>query len=264
VAAGGGQFDDLIEYRGEPFVNVPLWNTLEAGAGWVARYRQQELEDFRDPFFFDSGPSVSLLYTNQSSYQYRDPAWGVSFGGTATFFREDLGGDRDQEEYFSFAEFSFDIVQDWIVWTRVTYEHLEADVLLFDELLDIDPVVRGAEDLEGTRRAAATMELRFPIWRDFLWKPVEIIGLGEWLLLKDLRGFAFGQVGSVGFRPEDTFDPDFRAVSAGIGLRLDLSVMIWPIINLRVPVRLEGWWAAVDQEGEELHGEIGGSIVIGY
>jgi hypothetical protein len=108
------------------------------------------------------------------------------------------------------------------------------------------------------------MELRFPIWRDFLWKPVEIIGLGEWLLLKDLRGFAFGQVGSVGFRPEDTFDPDFRAVSAGIGLRLDLSVMIWPIINLRVPVRLEGWWAAVDQEGEELHGEIGGSIVIGY
>ncbi len=264
ATVGGGQFDDLIEFRGEPFVNVPLWNTLEAGAGWVARYRQQEFDDFRDPHFFDSGPSVSLLYTNQARYQLRDPAWGVSFGGTASVFREDLGGDRDQEEYFAFGEFSFDLVQDWIVWTRVTYEHLEADVLLFDELLEIDPVVRGARDLEGTRRAAATLELRFPIWRDFLWKPTELIGLGEWLILKDLRGFAFGQAGTTGFAPEDTFDADFAAASAGLGLRLDLSIMIWPIVNVRVPARLEGWWAAVDQAGEELRGALGGAITVGF
>jgi Tol biopolymer transport system component len=264
ATAGGGQFGDLIENRGEPFVNVPLWNTLEVGAGWVARYRQQEFDDFPDPHFFDSGPSVSLLYTNQASYQRRDPAWGASFGGTASMFREDLGGDRDQEEYYTFAEFSFDLAQDWIVWTRATYEHLEADVLLLDELLEIERVVRGARDLEGTRRAAATLELRFPIWRDFLWKPTEAIGLGEWLILKDLRGFVFGQAGTTGFAPEDTFDPDFGAVSAGIGLRLDLSVMIWPIVNVRVPARLEGWWAAVDQAGEDLRGAVGGAIVVGF
>jgi hypothetical protein len=264
ATAAAGRFDDLVEYRAEPFVNYPLWNTLEVGAGWVARYREQIFDDFPDPHFFDSGPSASLLYTNQASYQLRDPAWGAAFGGTATFFREDLGGDRTQEEYFAFTETSFDVVQDWIVWTRLTYEHLEADVLLLEELLEIERVVRGAEDLEGTRRAAVTLEFRFPIWRDMLLQPGELIGLGEWLILKDLRGFAFGQAGTTGFAPEDLFDDDFGAASAGLGLRLDLSFMLWPIVNLRVPVRLEFWWAIVGQDEEAARGDVGGGFVVGF
>ena len=138
------------------------------------------------------------------------------------------------------------------------------DVLLVDELLDIATVVRGAEDLEGTDLGGAVLELRFPLWRDFLWQPLELIGLGEWLILKDLRGFAFGQGGFAGFRPEDAQDGAFGAWSVGGGLRLDLSVMIWPIVNGRVPIRLEGWWAFVNQAGREDRGEVGFGFTLGF
>jgi hypothetical protein len=259
-----GQLGDVTEHRAQPFVDVPLWNSLAVGGGWVGRYRLQEVDDFADPHFFDSGPSATLLYTTLDSYQTRDAAWGVAFGGTGTWFREDLGGDRDQSEYLGFGEFAFDLAQDWIVWTRASYEKLVAEVLLEDEVLEIEGIVRGAEDLEGTDRGVVTVELRFPIARDFLWKPLELIGLGEWLILKDLRGFAFGQAGFAGFRARDALDDDFGAASAGLGLRLDLSIMIWPILNTRVPVRLEGWWAIVGQDEDDARGALGGGLVVGF
>ncbi len=264
ATAFSGQAGDLVEHFGRPFVDFPLWNTLEAGGGWIGRYRLQEEEDFPDPHFFDSGPSASLRYSNLDSYQNRDAAWGLAFGGTGAWFREDLGGDRDQTEYFLFGETAFDLAQDWIVWTRVAYEKLIAEILLREELLEIDPVVRGAEDLEGIERGAVTLELRFPILRDFLWQPLEPIGLGEWLILKDLRGFAFGQVGFAGFEIQDAFDDDFGAASAGLGLRLDLSLMIWPVINGRAPIRLEGWWAIVGQDNDDARGAVGGGLIVGF
>lgn len=264
ATAAAARIDDWVEYVGRPFIDFPLWNTLEVGGGWTARFREQIEEDFRDPHFFDSGPTGTILYSNLDSYQNRDPAWGLAFGGTATFFREDFGGDRDQTEYFAFGECAFDLAQDWIVWSRVTYEKLITRILLREELLDIEPVVRGSEELEGIERGSVTVELRFPIARDFLWKPLELIGLGEWLILKDLRGFGFGQAGYVGFEVQQAWDDDFGAASAGLGLRLDLSIMIWPVINVRAPVRLEGWWGIVGQDEDDPRGAIGGGIVVGY
>jgi hypothetical protein len=254
----------LKEIHLEPFVDVPLWPFAEAGVGWVGRYREQE-ETGRDPDFTDSGPSVSFRFSNQDSYQLRDPAWGFAFGGTATFFRDHLGGDRDLAEYLGFFEASHDIVQDVILWGRVTYEKkVGRGPFLESELLDIENGVRGAEDLEGLERGVASVEVRFPLFRDFLFKPLELIGLGEWLVFKDLRGFAFGQAGYVGTEFQQYKDDDFGAASAGVGLRLDFSFMLWPIVNLRVPTRLEVWWAIVGQDEDPARGAVGAGVTIGF
>jgi hypothetical protein len=264
VSALAGREDDFQELAARGFVDVPVWTTLTVGGAWTVRERTQYSDAFPDASFLDSGPTAALLFSNRESYQRRDEAYGLAFGGTASWFREDFGGDRDQNEYFGFAEFSFDLAQDWIVWTRASYQKYVTDVLLADELLDIGSVVRGAEDLKGTDLAGVTLELRFPLWRDFLWQPLELIGLGEWLILKDLRGFLFGQAGFAGFRPEDAKDEAFGAACAGAGLRLDLSFMVWPVVNGRVAIRLEGWWAFVAQELRGDHGEVGFGFTLGF
>ena len=260
----GGRLGDLTEARAEGFLELPLWTTITTGAGWVGRFRDREEDDVPDPHFFDSGPTASVFYSNQMSYQLRDRAWGFAFGGTATVFREDFGGDRDLNEYFGFFEVSRDVAQDVILWSRLTYEKLVGDEFLEDEILELDDILRGAEDLEGLERGVVTLEARFPIWRDLLWKPLEIIGLGEWLILKDLRGFVFGQAGYAASELSDIRFRDYWAASTGVGLRLDLSFMLWPVVNLRVPVRLEGWWALVGQHDDDARGAVGGGFVLGF
>ena len=108
------------------------------------------------------------------------------------------------------------------------------------------------------------LELRFPIYRDLLWKPLELIGLGEWLILKDLRGFVFGDFGWIAENVGSIVHERYVAYSAGVGLRLDLSFMLWPVVNGRVPIRLEGWWAFVGQPHEPNRGVIGGGFTIAY
>ena len=265
VTGSAGRSGDLQEFAAQPFVNYPLWNTLTLGTGWIVRERTQIVDDFPDPDFLDSGPGASLLFNNQAGYQRRDPAWGVSFGATAVRFDEDLGGDRDLKEYFGFFETQTDLVgEDWILWGRVTYEELDGKIFLKDELLEIEGVVRGAEDIKGIIRSSASVEFRFPLWRDLLWKPLELIGIGEWLLIKDLRGFVFGQAGSTVVFNDDVFDDDSAAASAGVGLRLDISFMLWPIANARVPTRLEVWWAIVGQDEDDPRGAFGFGWIIGF
>lgn len=262
--AAGGRLGDLTEIRGEPFVDLPLWTTVTTGVGWVARYRDQEEEEIPDPHVFDSGPTASLFFSNRTGYRYWDSSWGFAFGGTASFFREDFGGDRDLNEYFGFVEGAYDFVQDWTLWCRATYEKLVGPAFLEAEILELGDVLRGAEDLEGLERGVVSLEFRFPLWRDLLWKPLELIGLGEWLILKDLRGFAFGQAGYAGTEFSQARDDDFGAASAGLGLRLDFSFMLWPLVNLRVPARVEVWGAIVGQDEDDPRGAVGGGFVVGF
>ncbi len=259
-----GRSGDLIEGGAQPFVNVPLWPFMEVGAGWMGRYREE-----RDGYdyvadYFDSGPVASFRFSNQDGYQYRDPAWGWAFGGSAAWLSDHLGGERERREYFGFLEISLDFVQDLILWTRVRWEKAVGREFLEAELLEIEGAVRGARDLEGVEGGAVTVELRFPIWRDLLWKPFEFLGLGEWLILKDLRGFAFGDAGYVGWEFRHARDDDFGAASAGLGLRLDFSFMLWPLVNGRVPVRLEGWWAIVGQDERDARGAAGWGVQLGF
>lgn len=265
ITAGISQQGDLFQEIAQPFVDLPLYTTITTGAGWIVRRREEDEDDAPDPEVRDSGPVASFLFSNQMSYQLRDPAWGFTFGGSAAYLSEDLGGERELREYFGFVEASTDLLgQDWIVWTRVTYEKLVTRELLETELLDLEVLVRGAEDLEGTDRGVASLELRFPIWRDLLWKPLELIGLGEWLIIKDVRGFVFGQVGFAGLEFDHARDDDFGAASAGLGLRFDFSWMLWPITNLRVPTRAEVWWAIVGQDEDDARGEVGFAFVLGF
>ena len=228
------------------------------------RQQSEYFDDARGNYVFDSGPMVSALYTNQRSYHPGDPAWGFSVGGSASIFSEEFGGEREFNEYFAFLETSATVFdQDVILWTRVRMEQLKSRRFLDEEFLKIQQFVRGARRLEGIYAWADSTELRFPIYRDFLWKPLELIGLGEWLILKDLRGFACST--APGWRPTSEIS---STTSASPGAPASAcgwtSRSCWPIVNLRVPIRLEGWYAFVSQPFEDHRGVFGGGFSIGY
>jgi hypothetical protein len=263
ATAEARRMGEIYEASVGPSVELSFWSLFTVGVGWAGRYRTEVEEGRNEPHFFDSGPSVSFLFSSQRGYQPRDPACGFAFGGSAALFREEFGGQRNLDEMFAFLEASTDLAQDWIVWSRVTFEKLQARALLEDESLKIREVVRGARGLEGTERGVASVEFRFPIWRDLLLEPLEVIGLGEWLILKDLRGFLFGQAGYAGPGIRIARD-ESSALSVGIGLRVDFSFMLWPVVNARVPTRIEVWWACVSQENEPVRGAVGVAFQLGF
>lgn len=261
------EFLSTTQLQSEAFATLPLLTTLEVGAGWVARYREESVTG-PNPHFFDSGPVASFEFSDQWttpwSYQPRDPAWGIDFGGSAAFFRQEFGGDRDLDEYSGFFQASYDVAQDWILWSRVSYQKLKGVIFLTDELYRIQYGVRGAEGLLGTQLGSASVELRFPIWRDLLWQPLGFMGLEEWFILKDLRGFFFGQGGFTGFKFSDAWNGPNQATSVGAGLRFDFSLLVWPVVNGAAPIRIEVWGAYVEQEIEPRRGAVGFSIILGY
>lgn len=265
VTAGAARDDDTLTSLATGFINLPLLETLEVGAGWTVRNRSEYFEPPPSAYVFDSGPTASLLYSNLRGVHPRDASWGLSAGASATVFSEDFGGERELNEYYAFVESAHQVIdQDLILWVRGTWQRLVGRRLFDDEFSDMRQLVRGADgDLEGLSAYAAHVELRFPIYRDFLWKPLELIGIGEWLILKDLRGFVFGDLGWEVTRVGGMHEV-FRAWSAGVGLRLDLSFMLWPVVNGRVPLRLEGWWAHVGQPFEENRGVFGGGFTLGF
>jgi Tol biopolymer transport system component len=268
ATADVGTFLSINQYEAEAFVEVPLLTTITTGVGWLGRYREENVSGGPNPHFFDSGPTVSIEYNNQfiNPYSYTgwEPKWGIDVGGTASFFRPSFGGDRNLDEYSVFIQGTYDVVQDWTLFSRVAWQKLRGSIFLSDELLKIQYGVRGAIDFEGTELGSFTLEFRFPIWRDFLWEPFDFVGLGDWFIFKDLRGFFFGQAGYTGFRIDNATNDRFQAFSAGAGLRFDFSFMLWPIVNARVPIRLEVWGAYVSQEGLPKRGAAGVGFILGY
>lgn len=265
VVGFAGRDTDTLTTGATGFVNYPLLQTVEVGAGWTVRNRSEYFDPPPSAYVFDSGPTASVVFSNLTGVHPSDPSWGISIGGTATTFKEEFGGDRELDEYLAFLETAGQLIdQDLILWFRSTWERKVGRRFFDDEFFKMGRIVRGANNsLEGLEASAAHLELRFPIYRDFLWKPLELIGLGEWLILKDLRAFGFADLGwettNVG-----GFHQDYWAYSTGIGLRLDLSFMLWPVVNGRVPIRLEGWWAFVGQPGETNRGAVGGGFTIGF
>jgi hypothetical protein len=138
------------------------------------------------------------------------------------------------------------------------------DGVLEDELLDLDRIVRGSPSREGLQRGALSLEFRFPLWRDVLFKPLELIGIGEWWIIKDFRGFAFAQAGYAGTEIEQARDDDQGIASAGAGLRMDFSLLLWPVVNGRFPLRLELWGALVGEDEKDPRGEWGGWLSFSY
>ena len=246
---------------GGPFLEIPygiFWH-----AGWVGRETHEFDSDLPDPHAFDSGPNLAVAYSCELGVNGRDPSWGFFIGGNAFWFRDHLGGDRDLTEYTSVFETSYGVKQDWLLWLRLSYAK-KIGPLLDSEALEIESAVRGSKRLEGTDVGGMTLELRFPLWRDLFLMPLEFIGLGEYLLFKDLRGFVFGDAGFAGASEADIDDREHGAVSAGVGLRVDLFAFAWPVWNQRTPIRLEFWYARVGMTREAPGNEFGVGFVLGY
>jgi hypothetical protein len=260
AAIDGQSFGSLRTASAGAFVELPF--PLLVQAGWRARETHEFDADVRDPHAFDSGPTAALFFSNLTGVQPRDPSWGFAIGGSVAWFREGLGGDRDLAEYTGVVETSLALAQDWLLWLRAD-ETKKVGPLLSSEVLEIKSAVRGATDMDGTDLGRVTLELRFPIWRDLFFMPLEILGLGEYLLVKDLRGFLFGDAGFAGLEIGDA-NREHGAASAGAGLRVDLFGFAWPVINVRVPVRLEIWFARVGQGGRGPEDDVGFGFVLGY
>ncbi|MBI4563418.1 MAG: PD40 domain-containing protein [Planctomycetes bacterium] len=235
---------EFTSFAAGPFVEYPLIPGISTSVGWLARHSRTDLDDAPDDAATDSGPSVSLSVRRQSGWLIFDPSWGFSAHVQASFFKESFGGDRTLAEYGASLEYSYAVLQDLIVWTRGTGLK-KVGPLLEDEPYEIEMAVRGADFFEGSELGSGKIELRFPLVRDLLFMPMELVGLGEYLLLKDLRGFGFADVGFVG-GGGDTH----RAYSGGVGLRVDLFVLLWPLTTIRAPLRLEVWraWGRQDED----------------
>ncbi|HLY75539.1 MAG TPA: hypothetical protein VKU80_15570 [Planctomycetota bacterium] len=256
---------NLLESGATGFVDVPILETLEVGAGWTVRNRSEYFAPPPNVYLLDSGPTVSALFTNLQGVHAYDPSWGLAIGGSASDFRPEFGGERELRDYSGFLETSHPVFdQDLLLWFRSTWARQVGREFLSDEFFKMGHIIRGANNsLRELDALGEHFEVRFPLYRDFLWKPLELIGLGEWLILKDLRAFGFGDLGWVG-TDVGNFHQDYWAYSAGVGLRIDLSFMLWPVVNGRVPIRLEGWWAFVGQPYEANRGVLGGGFTVGF
>ena len=257
-----GRIGDVQEITGGAYAIVPLLPTFSLLGGWSVRERHDlENEPFLD--FTDSGPLAGFLWSNQSGVQARDPSWGMAGGATFFYYDETFGGDRDLYETFTFLEMSHDFAQDWILGARLTYTSLDGGPFLQDEDLALKRSIRGVEeDFEGRDMAVLSVELRFPIVRDLNFMPFDWMSVGETFLLKDLRGFVFVQGGHAADHFSDFERGRNGAASVGAGIRVDTFFMIWPIVNTRVPARIEFWWAWVMQDEVRPGTEFGVGITL--
>jgi len=263
LGAEAGRWGELEEARVEPSVELTFWQLLATRFAWTGRYRTEVESGPEEPDFFDSGPTLSFRFSSQQSYEAFDPAWGTAFGASVSGFRKSLGGERDLDEISAYLEISTELEHDLILWSRFSVEKLRSRDLLEDENFKIREAVRGARGMEGPVRGVASLELRFPLYRELQWAPLEDLGLGGWLLFKDFRGFGFLQAGYAGVGPGggNELTP---ALSAGVGLRIDLVVMPWPVAVARVATRVEFWWACVTQEDRATRGALGAGFQVAF
>jgi hypothetical protein len=263
VGAQAGRWGELEEAKVEPSVELTFWQLLSTRVAWTGRYRAEHESGPEEPDYFDSGPTLSFRFSSQQSYEAFDPAWGTAFGASFSGFRKSLGGERDLDETSAYLEISTELEHDLILWSRLSFEKIHSRDLLEDESFKIREVVRGARGMEGPVRGVMSLELRFPLYRDLQWAPLEDLGLGGWLLFKDLRGFGFLQGGYAGLGPGGGTEltPVF---SAGVGVRIDFALMPWPVAVARIATRVEFWWACVSQEDRATRGAVGAGFQVAF
>ena len=132
----------------------------------------------------------------------------------------EVGSDRARLNYSGEVRFYQSLWEDWVVAARLRgYKTNGHDA----EDRGLKGFVRGygSGDPQGTDLLAASVELRFPVWRDIDWALP-----GQVLLVKDLRAFVFFDI-AVLSAEENILNMVLYPVreewhhSAGFGLRLD-------------------------------------------
>ncbi|MBI2920930.1 MAG: PD40 domain-containing protein [Planctomycetes bacterium] len=154
----------------------------------------------------------------------RDPIAGYAVGLAVETLLPEVGSDRARVNYSGDLRGYVELWEDWVVAARLrgfkTNGHDAEDVGLKDYVRGY-----GSGEPQGTDLLAATVELRFPLWRDIDWALP-----GQVLLVKDLRAFVFFDI-AVLSSEENILNMLLYPVreewhhSAGIGLRLDTFLL---------------------------------------
>ncbi|WP_372370354.1 BamA/TamA family outer membrane protein [Candidatus Uabimicrobium sp. HlEnr_7] len=226
--------DDAFDYFAGTniFTTFNITPRLEILTGYTLIYQKTSDDDFDDEEFWSGGIFFEINVANKYTRGI-DDTYGYKAGLRVSFFESFLGSDDSYQLVELDLRYYWSIVEDHII-------HLSFDADIgtagFPGLFDLggNGAIRGLseDDLEGTERMFATMEYRFPIYRD--WNNY-LLDLG---LIKDIRGILFFQVGTVTedviskFQDYDQVDFVF---SVGAGIRIDLS----PLENFDLPVGIQ-------------------------
>ena len=166
-----------------------------------------------------------------------DPTGGYALEIGISFFDRALGSDFNYQVFELGMRYYWSFCEDHILMVRLKGSIGHDDVPFVYDLGDMN-YVRGLslDEREGTERWGATLEYRFPLYRDLNF---EMLGL-----VKDVRGFIFFDVGActtdVIGRFSDWNDVDV-VYSIGVGIRLDyhfLQHFALPLI-LQIGKRLD-------------------------
>ncbi len=188
-------------------------------------------EDDLPPRTFEDGLQFDISRRNVTKRR-DNPVSGYSLTGQVTWWTPPLASDVDRVNYQAEGRLYVELWHDHVLALRVAGIHSTGPNR---ESLSLKDRVRAYDsgDPNGTDVLWASAEFRFPIWRDIDWAmPMQVI------LLKDIRGIVFGDVGVIG-NEENVMNMlaypvrDEWYYSAGVSLQFDTYLVerkYFPII----------------------------------
>lgn len=188
----------------------------------------REQEDPRKEDRSTSGRSSSIslgIVRDTAVRRVRQEISGMRLSLSSSTAKKALGSDLIRTGHGGNWKQFFSLAEDQVLVFQTAFEKRTGADAGTAELADI---VRGyrSRDGGGTDSFSTSLEWRFPVWRDFYW-----VSPAEFLLLKDVRGYVFGDLGFATQRDlVDVFEvlnsnnEDWRH-SVGAGIRVDLYVL---------------------------------------
>jgi Tol biopolymer transport system component len=206
------------EYGVELFAAYPFNRQKGVRVGYAAR-DDQRLEDGDKLYNITRAGLFAKFVHDNLIGRGATVTGGSRLAAGVEMLDESLGSERDSERcYVDFRNYAA-VTRDQVVALRARADWGNGPGAPEQDLARL---VRGLEPntSEGPNRFGASVEYRFPLLRD-----VNVAALGEWLLVKDLRGYFFADAGfatsgAMDGPLEDLGDPAWHS-SLGVGLRLD-------------------------------------------
>ena len=167
----------------------------------------------------DAAMIVALTHDNVHG-RGLNPSGGIQFTAGVAWFRDFWGSQEIRTDYFWDYRQYVEPLHDHVIALR-TFGQISVGE--DSDATDVGTMIRGYRFGRwwGRNALAASVEYRFPIWRDINWATP-----GQIFLIKDLRGYVFGDIGYV---TDDNAHRPLRLAghrdwrhSVGGGLRLDL------------------------------------------
>lgn len=214
---GGGHSWDY-QAGGRISSNFALYARTSLTLGYTLFHRKQTIDhpDDISHHYWTGGVFANLEFDNINR-RGLDPTGGYAGEFGYAIYDRIFGGDFDFKVFTASLRYYYSLYEDHILMFRLNASIAQGRVP-FTYDLGGGSNLRGVsvDDLEGTERWVATIEYRFPLYRD---ANLPILGL-----LKDVRAFVFFDIGSVSTRVI-TRCSDWNKMdvvyAVGGGLRLD-------------------------------------------